>query len=205
MKSYGHLTVICGPMFSGKTTELLKRILWSKNGQHKKIRVYKPAFDVRYQKFSLVSHEGLSAPAEAINEWMGVDEDIECVFFDEVHFFVKPHYMGKDIVSVIEELLENNIDVVVSGIDMDWQGKPFDVVAQLMAMAEDVHKIRGICAVCGRPSTRSFKKTQSGPSIELGKTDLYEPRCTHHWASPDDKSQLIFDFNPEEPKRIISE
>lgn len=204
MKSYGHLTVICGPMFSGKTTELLKRILWAKNGQHKSIRVYKPAFDARYQKFSLVSHEGLAAPAEAISEWAGIDDGVECVFFDEVHFFSNASYTGKDIVKVVEELLHNNVDVVVSGCDMDWQGKPFNIVAQLMAMAEDIHKIRGVCAVCGRPSTRSFKKTQTGESLELGAADLYEPRCTHHWASPNDQSQLVFDFDPENPRDIIT-
>lgn len=204
MKSYGHLTVICGPMFSGKTTELLKRILWAKNGQHRTIRVYKAAFDVRYKKFSLVSHEGLSAPAEAISDWYGIDENIEAVFFDEVQFFDEPHYMGKNIVTVIKSLLESNIDVVASGLDMDWQGKPFNIVAQLMAMAEDVYKIRGICAVCGRPSTRSYKKTQSGESVELGTTDLYEPRCTHHWASPDDESQLTFNFDTDNPKEIIT-
>lgn len=87
---------------------------------------------------------------------------------------------------------------------MDWQGKPFNIVAQLMAMAEDVYKIRGICAVCGRPSTRSYKKTQSGESVELGTTDLYEPRCTHHWASPDDELQLTFNFDTDNPKNIIT-
>lgn len=66
---YGHLSVVCGPMFAGKTTETLKRILWAKNGRGQEIRVYKPAFDQRYAKLQIVSHEGLAADAEAVHEW----------------------------------------------------------------------------------------------------------------------------------------
>lgn len=203
MQSYGNLRVFCGPMFSGKTTELLKRILWTKNGEHQKIQVFKPAFDQRYQKHSLVSHEGLASPAEAINEWYGVDADTRAVFFDEVHFFVYPHYQGQDIISVIKSLLKDGVDVAVSGLDMDWQGEPFNVTAQLMAMAEEVKKLQGVCAVCGRPSTRSYKKTRQGASIELGANELYEPRCTHHWAKPDDDVQLSFDFDGTNTKNIV--
>ncbi len=202
MQSYGNLKVFCGPMFSGKTTELLKRILWAKNGQHQKIKVFKPAFDQRYHKHSLVSHEGLASPAEAIDEWYGVDQEVQTVFFDEVQFFIPPHYQGQDIIAVIKSLLKDGVDVTVSGLDMDWQGEPFNVTAQLMAMAEEVQKFRGVCAVCGRPSTRSYKKTRKGESVELGSTDLYEPRCTHHWATPDDNTQLSFDFDGSNTKNI---
>ncbi len=192
---YGDLTVICGPMFSGKTTELLKRILWAKNGQHKRVKTFKPAFDVRYAKLDLVSHDGLAAPAEAIRYWNGID-DVDVVFFDEVQFFNEEHF-DDDIVEVITNLLEKGIDVVCSGLDMDWKGVPFLNVAQLMAMAEHVKKMRGICAVCGRPSTRSYKKSQAGETIEIGSVDLYEPRCTHHWSKPEDG---VIEFNDELPE-----
>ena len=83
--TYGHLTVICGPMYGGKTTELLKRVLWAKNGQGKKVLVLKPAMDTRYSSSRIVSHDGLSVeclPVSDPAEWQPLAEDVEMVFFD---------------------------------------------------------------------------------------------------------------------------
>lgn len=186
---YGHLSVVCGPMFAGKTTETLKRILWAKNGRGQDIRVYKPAFDQRYARLQIVSHEGLAADAEAVHDWEArtheiIDDGVAVVFFDEVQFFEAPNFNG-DILQIIEELLAAGVDVVCSGLDMDWQGKPFSIIAHMAAKADEVHKLRGVCTVCGRPSTKTYKKTGSGGQIEIGGSELYESRCTIHWAVPD--------------------
>ena len=186
---YRHLSVVCGPMFAGKTTETLKRILWAKNGRGQSIRVFKPAFDQRYARLQIVSHEGLAADAEAVVDWDErtqemIEESINVVFFDEVQFFESPNFRG-DILQIVEDLLAAGIDVVCSGLDMDWQGKPFPIIAHMAAKADEVHKLRGVCTVCGRPSTKTYKKTGSGGQIEIGGAELYESRCTIHWAVPD--------------------
>ena len=187
--AYGHLSVIVGPMFAGKSTELLKRILWSRNGRGQAVRVYKPAFDQRYSEIEIVTHEGLASNAEAIVDWTGQSETIQStgtqvVFLDEIQFFEAPNFQG-DIVEITAQLLRAGVDVVAAGLDMDWRGAPFPISASLSAMADEVVKLRGICSVCGRPSTRSYKKTGDGDQVELGGADLYESRCTHHWAAPD--------------------
>ena len=106
------------------------------------------------------------------------------MFLDEIQFFEAPNFQG-DIVEITAQLLRAGVDVVAAGLDMDWRGAPFPISASLSAMADEVVKLRGICSVCGRPSTRSYKKTGDGNQVELGGADLYESRCTHHWAAPD--------------------
>lgn len=178
---YGNLEVICGPMFAGKTTETLKRVLWARNGQEREVRVYKPAFDNRYSETEIVSHDGLRTRAESILELP------QCclpskglVVLDEVQFFCEPYVSG-DVVEWVRTQLNNGVDVFAAGLDMDWQGRPFDVTAQLMAMADRVTKITAHCTVCGKAASKTYKKTGSGGSVELGALDLYEARCPTHW------------------------
>lgn len=194
-RHYGRLTVVCGPMFSGKTTELLKRILWARNGLGQNVQVFKPAFDQRYSRERLVSHEGLASDALAIGHWDGVSErlieqNVRTVFFDEIQFFVEPHFDG-NLVQIVRDLLLAGIDVCCAGLDMDWQGIAFHNTAMLGAMAEEMVKISGHCTVCGQPSTRSFKRTGAGASIELGGAELYEPRCTKHWFEEVEQERLV--------------
>jgi thymidine kinase len=181
---YGHLTVICGPMFASKTTELLKRILWARNGQHKAVLVIKPAFDNRYSATKIVSHDGLSVDAKAITKWEDIDilaSDAEMVCIDEVQFFTDPHFKD-DIVDKIRDLLIVGTDVVVTGLDMDWQGQPFPITATLSAMADTILKFTANCTTCGQAAPKTHKKVPNGESVELGASDLYEARCNTHWG-----------------------
>ena len=181
---YGHLTVICGSMFAGKTTELLKKILWARNGQSKTVLVLKPAFDDRYALTKIVSHDGLSVEAKAITDWDQIAtlaSDAELVCIDEVQFFQSPHFSG-DIIESIRELLCIGTNVVVTGLDMDWRGEPFPITATLIAMADSVEKITANCTQCGLPATKTHKKIPNAEQIELGATDLYEARCNKHWG-----------------------
>lgn len=188
--AYGKLTVICGPMYAGKTTELLKRILWARNGESKAVLVVKPAFDNRYSDTKIVSHDGLSVDAMAVTSWYDVGslaDDAEMVCFDEVQFFQEPHfnsdYEGErvDIIHVVRSLLNRGVDVVCSGLDMDWKGAPFPITADLVAMSDEVLKITTNCTTCGRPAGKTFKKVVNDETVELGATDLYEARCNEHW------------------------
>lgn len=178
--AYGHLEIICGPMFAGKSTHILKSILWAQNGQKKKIMVLKPSFDTRYDTHKIRSHDGLSANATPIETWPDIPEDTEVVFIDEVQFFQEPHFNG-NIVEEIKKLLSKNINVVATGLDADWQGNAFSVTAELLAMADTAEKITANCTICGQAASKTFKKFPDTQKIELGTHEAYEARCNKHW------------------------
>jgi thymidine kinase len=181
--NYGTLTVYCGPMFAGKTTSILKSILWAKNGEGRNVLVLKPAFDNRYAETEIVSHTGLRTTAHSITALPeSVDEDVQMIVLDEVQFFLPP-YVDGDCAEWVRHQLESGRDVVVGGLDLDWQGKPFEVTAKLAAMADYIEKITSDCTVCGRPASKTFKKHADESVIELGASDLYEARCNQHWRS----------------------
>lgn len=178
---YGTLEVICGPMYAGKTTETLKRVLWARNGQNRPVHVFKPSFDNRYSETEIVSHDGLRTPATSVIELPAVQySEGTLVVLDEVQFFCDPYVHG-DTVEWVRQQLAAGVDVFVTGLDMDWQGKPFDITAHLMAMADKITKITAHCTVCGRAASKTYKKTGTGDSVELGALDLYEARCPRHW------------------------
>lgn len=177
---YGKLEVICGPMFSGKSTEILKRAVWYTHGTGTRIMLLKPAFDVRYAADRVVNHDGIGFDAVPIRRMPPVADDVSAVFFDEVQFCADPHYEG-DLVEDVRALLQRGIDVAVSGLDLDWRGHAFPITAALAAMADSVHKLRARCAVCGHDATKTFKKFRNDRTVELGQADLYEPRCNLHW------------------------
>ncbi|HYE51618.1 MAG TPA: thymidine kinase [Azospirillaceae bacterium] len=183
---YGKLEVICGPMFSGKSTEILKRAVWYTHGTGTRIMLLKPAFDVRYAEDRVVNHDGVGFDATPIRTMPPVPPDVSAVFIDEVQFCCAPHFEG-DIVESIRELLVQGIDVGVSGLDTDWRGRPFSITAQLAAMADSIHKLRSRCAVCGHDASKSFKKHRNDRTVELGQADLYEPRCNLHWHDHSDR------------------
>lgn len=177
---YGKLEVICGPMFSGKSTEILKRAIWYTHGTGTRIMLLKPAFDVRYGADRVVNHDGVGFDAVPISEMPAVPDDVAAVFVDEVQFCCEPHFRG-DIVESIRALLDRGIDVAVSGLDTDWKGRPFMVTATLAGMADSIQKLRSRCAICGHDASKSFKKHGNERTVELGQADLYEPRCNAHW------------------------
>lgn len=184
--AYGSLTVICGPMYAGKTTETLKRILWARNGENRNVYVFKPTFDTRYGESEIVSHDGLRAKAENVNAIPSTEfKEGDLVFLDEIQFYMEPYFRG-DVVTWVKSLLAQNIEVVAAGLDMDWQGNPFELTARLLAMANDAKKLTAHCTVCGKPATKTFKKQQDpdSGSVELGATELYEARCNSHWFFP---------------------
>ena len=179
--SYGTLEVICGPMFSGKSTELLRRVLCARALEGRTVLVLKPAFDTRFGADRVTSHDGLSSDAHAVSEWPGIAPEVQAVFLDEVQFLQPPRFRG-DPVAEVGRLLARGVDVVAAGLDVDWRGGPFEVTARLMAMADKGDKRAAICATCGRPATKSFKKSRGGTIVELGESDIYEPRCNRHWS-----------------------
>lgn len=169
----GWIEVICGSMFSGKTEELIRRLNRAKIARQR-IQIFKPALDKRYHEENIVSHNDnsiRSIPVQTSLEILDRAENCEVVGLDEAQFF------DEKIVEVCTLLADSGKRVIVAGLDMDYMGKPFGSMPQLMAIAEYVTKVHAICMVCGEVASHSYRLSPSNERVLLGETDLYEARC----------------------------
>ncbi|MFT4153472.1 thymidine kinase [Parafilimonas sp.] len=169
----GWIEVICGSMFSGKTEELIRRLKRARIA-HLKAEIFKPAIDTRYDINNVVSHDETTLTAQPVQHSQNIlllADDADVVAIDEVQFF------DSGIVSVCEQLALAGIRVIVAGLDMDFKGKPFGPVPQLLATADYITKLHAICVHCGNIASRSYRKTKQSGQVVLGELDVYEPRC----------------------------
>lgn len=170
----GWVEVITGPMFSGKTEELIRRLKRAVYGKER-VQVFKPALDVRYDELAVVSHSRLKlvatpiAKAEEIESRLDVAAKV--VGIDEVQF------LGPAVVPVVESLAKRGLRVICAGLDLDYEGKPFEPMPQLLALAEYVTKELAICVVCGNPAARSQRLSLSRERVVVGAAGDYEARC----------------------------
>lgn len=179
-KSYGCIEVIVGPMYSGKSEELIRRVRRA-NIAKQKVQVFKHSVDDRYSKADVVSHCGNKVeaiPVKDTAELLGkLEKDTKVVAIDEVQFF------ENEITHTIEDLAERGMRVICAGLDMDFRGEPFGPIPRLVAVAEKVDKINAICLVCGNPATRTQRLINgkpakySDPIVLVGAQDSYEARC----------------------------
>jgi thymidine kinase len=180
MEKMGQIEVICGPMFAGKTEELIRRANRLEYAK-KKYLVFKPTIDDRYSTTEIVSHSNYrknSICVKSSSEILGfITDDIKAVIIDEVQFF------DENVINVAEWLADKGLRVICGGLDCDFKGNPFKIVAELLARAESVVKLNAICNVCGQPATRTQRIIDGHPAYEddpiilVGATEAYEPRC----------------------------
>lgn len=177
----GWIEVICGPMFSGKSEELIKRLRRAQIAKQR-VQIFKHGIDARYDATSIVSHSQMSLPGVAINDVRDildlVDDRTEIVAIDEAQFF------NEDIVMVVNKLANRGRRVIVAGLDLDYKGKPFGPMPQLMCCAEYVTKQLSICMVCGDPANFSQRLTTDTEQVVVGATETYEARCRRHFEPP---------------------
>lgn len=169
----GSIEVICGSMFSGKTEELIRRLKRARIA-NLKVEIFKPALDVRFNQEAVVSHDSNSVasfPVDHSQKILLLADQVDVVGIDEAQFF------DDQIVSVCETLANRGIRVIVAGLDMDYLGKPFGQMPQLLAIADFITKLHAICVKCGNLANISFRKAADDSQILLGATDSYEPRC----------------------------
>ena len=178
----GYLETIVGAMFAGKTSELLKRILWAKH-QNKKIIVIKPNIDNRYSNEKIITHNDLSHDCYAMSSWDNALEEfifekskVDMVFLDEIQFMDT-----KETLNNAEIILNNGIDVVCAGLDQDSRGKPWETSSMLLGSSDKILKIYGFCNVCGLEATKTYRKKEGGERTQVGAANIYEPRCLKHW------------------------
>lgn len=178
-KSTGWIEVIVGSMFSGKTEELIRRLKRAKIAGLK-IEIFKPQIDTRYDEESVVSHDAnsiRSTPVSSSGNILLLAADVDVVGIDEAQFFD----MG--LVDVCNQLANNGIRVIIAGLDMDYTGKPFGPIPNLMATAEYVTKVHAICQRCGSLAHHSHRLTASEKLVVIGEQDSYEALCRHCYNS----------------------
>ena len=169
----GWIEVICGSMFSGKTEELIRRLKRVKIA-NQKVEIFKPQIDTRYDVNKIVSHDTNSihsTPVESSQAILLLAQDVDVVGIDEAQFF------DEGITKVCETLALRGIRVIVAGLDMDYLGKPFGQMPQLLSTADYITKLHAICMKCGDIANVSYRKTMQHEQVLLGEKDIYEPRC----------------------------
>lgn len=187
--SSGLITAVTGCMFSGKTEELIKQIkryhLRKKNYQ-----IFKPAIDNRYGFDDLVvSHNQQKLPATSVEDpkeiLLHIKKSVNVIGIDEAQFF------PEDIVSVIEELANVGIDVVISGLDTDWQGRAFHPMPLILAKADYIKKLYAVCSICGADATRTQRLVSSNKTVLVGAGEVYQARCRTHFDPFQNEKKIL--------------
>lgn len=169
----GHIEVICGSMFSGKTEELIRRLNRALIARQN-VEIFKPSIDIRYHEFDVVSHNQnmiRSTPVNFADDIILLAGDCDVVGIDEVQFF------DQQIIHVASVLANAGKRVIMAGLDMDFEGKPFDPMPQLLAIAEFVTKVHAICMKCGDLASYSFRLSDAKEKVMVGEKESYEARC----------------------------
>jgi thymidine kinase len=170
----GWIEAICGPMFSGKSEELMRRL---RRGMiaRKRVQVFKPILDNRYAADEIVSHTDVRMKSEAIQDVSGIlarlDWRTQVVGIDEANFF------GSELSAVASQLADSGKQVIVAGLDTDYLGRPFPPMPELLTLAESITKTLAICVRCGNPAKHTQRLVDSDDLIVVGAAGMYEARC----------------------------
>lgn len=183
----GWIELICGSMFSGKTEELIRRLVRAQIARQK-VQVFKPALDNRYKADQVNSHSGTYYQATVVESAADiarlVDADTNVVAIDEVQFF------DWQVADLCDRLANEGRRVILAGLDLDFRGEPFGPMPLLMTQAEMVDKLNAICMVCGAPASRTQRLINGRPAyyddpvIMVGASEVYEARCRRHHEVP---------------------
>ena len=178
-KEFGSITVNFGGMYSGKTEELQRQIKRKKIAG-KKYQIFKPLTDNRYSEDKVVTHYGYELDALVVknaNEILErIEKDTEVIGIDEVQFF------NKDIIEVCQKLKrEYHVDIIISGLDMKFNGEPFEVTALLAAISDKCIKFNAVCVKCGEDAYISHRIINNNDDIVVGSEGMYVALCEKDW------------------------
>lgn len=172
----GWIEIVCGPMFSGKSEELIRRLRRAKIAR-KRVQVFKPAIDNRYAPDEIVSHGDQRMKSEVVSSAKEIlqkfDWRSQVVGIDESNFF------GPDLVDVAGQLADTGKQVIIAGLDTDYLGRPFTPMPELLCLAESITKTLAICMRCGNPAKHTQRLVESDELIVVGAAGMYEARCRH--------------------------
>lgn len=189
----GIIEVVCGPMFAGKTEELIRRIRRLEIAKQKFL-VFKPVIDNRYGENKIVSHNKNNASAIDVNDSLEIlkhlNEELNTIIIDEAQFF------DDNIVKVVDWIANKGYRIIIGGLDLDFRGEPFGPMPQLLSIAERVTKLTAICQVSGLPATRTQRLIDGMPAhyndpiVLIGAKESYEPRARKHHIVPGKDDEL---------------
>jgi len=172
--SLGWIEVICGPMFSGKSEELIRRLRRAEIARQR-VQIFKPGIDQRYSEDHIVSHSDLRIRSEAVRDAAEVqarlDVRTEVIGLDEAQF------LGADLVALVVRLADMGKRIIIAGLDTDYLGRPFHPIPELLAVADEIVKTLAICMQCGNPAKHTQRLVASADLIVVGAAGLYEARC----------------------------
>jgi thymidine kinase len=196
----GWIEAICGPMFSGKSEELIRRLRRATIAR-KRVQVFKPIIDTRYSLNEIVSHGDQRMNSETVTDAKEIlqrlDWRSQVVGIDESNFF------GPDLIDVAQQLADAGKQVIIAGLDTDYLGRPFSPMPDLLAHAESITKTLAICMQCGNPAKHTQRLVESSELIVVGAGGMYEARCRRCFEPGVPKQQRL-DFVPRAAQRASS-
>jgi thymidine kinase len=170
----GWIEVICGPMFSGKSEELIRRLRRAMIAR-KRVEVFKPVIDDRYSADEIVSHGDSRMTSVTVKDADGIMDRLD--WRSEVVGIDEGNFMGPGLVDVAGRLADSGKQVIIAGLDTDYMGRPFAPMPELLALAESITKTLAICMRCGNPAKHTQRLRGSEDLIVVGAADMYEARC----------------------------
>ena len=184
----GWIEVICGPMFSGKSEELIRRLRRAMIAR-KRVQVFKPAIDTRYSATEIVSHGDIRMKSEVVSGageiLKKMDWRTQVIGVDEANF------MGPELIDAANQLADSGKQVILSGLDTDYMGRPFSPIPELLALAESITKTLAICMRCGNPAKHTQRLVESDDLIVVGAAGMYEARCRRCFEPGIPKQELL--------------
>ena len=190
----GWIEAICGPMFSGKSEELMRRLRRAKIAR-KRVQVFKPVIDTRYSADEIVSHGQVRMRSEPVATAQDIvsrlDARPQVVGVDEANFF------GQDLASVANQLADQGKQVVIAGLDTDYMGRPFPPMPDLLTIAESITKTLAICMRCGNPAKHTQRLVESDDLIVVGAAGMYEARCRRCFEAGFPRQELLEFARPQ--------
>lgn len=185
----GHIEVVCGSMFSGKTEELIRRLRRAQIAKQKVV-VFKPKIDNRYDKEKIVSHSKQEIQSIVISD---ANEILQHAVFAQVIGIDEAQFFNSNLIDIVQNLADSGKRVIIAGLDMDYRGVPFEPMPQLLAIAEDITKMHAICMRCGAPANYTYRMTSSKERVVVGAGEVYEARCRHCYEKPEEPIDKAID------------
>jgi thymidine kinase len=172
--SIGWIEVVCGPMFSGKSEELIRRLRRAEIARQR-VQIFKPGIDQRYSDDHIVSHSDSKIASEGVKDWKELEQKLdwrtEVIGIDEAQF------LGEGIVDYVVKLADLGKRIIIAGLDTDFLGRPFHPMPELLAVADEITKTLAICIQCGNPAKHTQRLVNSEDLVVVGAAGMYEARC----------------------------
>jgi thymidine kinase len=189
----GWIEVVCGPMFSGKSEELIRRLRRARIAR-RRVQVFKPVIDDRYSVDEIVSHGDQRMKSEAVSSAeeiaRKIDPRSQVIGVDESNFF------GPELAEVASHLADEGKQVIIAGLDTDYLGRPFSPMPELLCLAESITKMLAICMRCGNPAKHTQRLVESTDLIVVGAAGMYEARCRRCFEPGIPKQEVLEFLRP---------